>query len=37
MNVSKEADVAFMHEVERTDPARYANLIQNGIAGSAQG
>lgn len=29
MNVSKEADAAFMRELERTDPVRYANLIRN--------
>jgi hypothetical protein len=29
MNVNREADEAFMRELERTDPARYANLIRN--------
>lgn len=29
MNVSKEADAAFMAELQRTDPKRYANLIRN--------
>ena len=29
MNVSKEADAAFMRELERTDPQRYENLIRN--------
>jgi len=29
MNVSEEADAAFMSELERTDPHRYANLIRN--------
>jgi hypothetical protein len=29
MNVSKQADAAFMHELERTDPIRYANLMRN--------
>lgn len=29
MHVSKEADAAFMRELERTDPVRFANLIRN--------
>jgi hypothetical protein len=29
MNVSKEADAAFMRELVRTDPVRYANLMRN--------
>ena len=29
MNVSKEADAAFMHELERTDLQRYDNLMRN--------
>lgn len=29
MNVSKEADSAFMTALEREDPARYQNLIRN--------
>ena len=29
MNVSKEADAAFMRELEHTDPDRYASLIRN--------
>ncbi len=29
MNVSKEADAAFMRELERTDPRRYENLRRN--------
>ncbi len=29
MNVSKEADDAFMRELERTDPHRYENLQRN--------
>jgi hypothetical protein len=29
MNVSKEADAAFVRELERTDPQRHANLMQN--------
>lgn len=29
MNVSREADAAFMRELERTDPVRYANLVRN--------
>ncbi len=29
MNVSKEADGAFMRELERTDPRRYENLQRN--------
>jgi hypothetical protein len=29
MNVSKQADAAFMHELERTDPIRYTNLMRN--------
>jgi len=29
MNVSKEADAAFMRELERTDPQRYENLMRN--------
>ena len=28
MNVSKAADAAFMRELQRTDPARYARLIR---------
>jgi hypothetical protein len=28
-NVSQEADAAFMHELERTDPKRHANLRRN--------
>lgn len=28
-NVSKEADAAFMRELERTDPARYSRLLKN--------
>jgi hypothetical protein len=29
MNVSKEADAAFLRELERTDPQRHANLMRN--------
>jgi hypothetical protein len=29
MNVSKEADAAFMKELKGTDPERYHNLIRN--------
>jgi len=29
MNVSDKADAAFMRELERTDPQRYANLQRN--------
>jgi hypothetical protein len=29
MNVTKEADEAFMRELERTDPQRHANLMRN--------
>ena len=29
MNVSKESDIAFMRELERTDPKRHANLVKN--------
>ena len=29
MNVNKEADEAFMRELERTDPQRHANLMRN--------
>ena len=29
MNVSLEVDPEFMRELERTDPLRHANLLQN--------
>lgn len=29
MNVSKEANAAFMAELQQTDPKRYANLMRN--------
>lgn len=29
MNVSKEADRAFIQELKRSDPRRYARLVQN--------
>jgi hypothetical protein len=29
MNVNKEADAAFVRELERTDPQRHANLMRN--------
>jgi hypothetical protein len=29
MNVSEKADAAFMRELERTDPPRFANLQRN--------
>jgi hypothetical protein len=29
MNISEEADDAFMRELERTDPVRYADLQRN--------
>jgi hypothetical protein len=29
MNVSKEANAAFMSELKRVNPKRYANLIKN--------
>jgi hypothetical protein len=29
VNVSKEADAVFLRELQRTDPARYTNLIRN--------
>jgi hypothetical protein len=29
LNVNKEADAAFMRELERTDPVRHANLVRH--------
>ena len=35
MNVSKEADAAFMRELQESDPQRYARLQKNMLKGRA--